>query len=117
MVGKVVLKKMEFFAFHGCYPQERIDGNNFIVHIEFNYSMLEASKSDQLEHSIDYTKVFEVVKRKMESPVNLLEFLVAQIGEALQKEFPAVSSWKIKVEKCHPPIDGKIESVGIEMEF
>lgn len=116
MLGKVCLKAMSFHAFHGCYEQERLHGNTFIVHINFWYNIDKAALSDNLEDSVDYTKVYDRVACIMKEPVNLLEHLVDKIRIDLQNNFADVKRWQIKVEKLSPPINGKIESIGLEIE-
>lgn len=116
MIGKVCLKAMTFHAFHGCYEKERLHGNTFIVHINFWYNVEKAALSDNLEDSVDYTKVYDRVNVIMQEPVNLLEHLANKILLDLQNNFKEVKRWQIKVEKCSPPIEGKIESIGIEIE-
>ena len=35
-MGTIELEKMEFFAYHGCYKEEKVVGNYFLVDLKFN---------------------------------------------------------------------------------
>jgi dihydroneopterin aldolase len=76
---KVQLHNLEFFAFHGLYEEERIIGNKFIVDLEVAIEAFSEFKS--IEHTINYVSLFEVITKKMNHPVDLLETLAIQIIE------------------------------------
>ncbi len=116
MLGKISLNSMSFHAFHGCYEEEKLHGNSFLVHIEFWYNISEAAKTDDLNTSIDYTLIYARVAEIMQIPVQLLEHLAANVLADLKSNFQEVEHWKIKIEKCNPPINGKVASISIELE-
>ena len=67
---------MKFFAYHGVHPYEKKNGQNFIVDLELYADLSIPSKSDNLNQTIDYSKVYETVKRIIEQDSkNLLESL------------------------------------------
>lgn len=116
MQSRIILHQMKFRAFHGCYPEEQINGNDFVVHISFRYNSMQAALSDDLTHSIDYTRVYAVVHEIMGIPVKLLEHLAAKILRRLEHDFPEAVDWKIRIEKLHPPIDNAdIAYVAVEL--
>ena len=58
---------MNFFAYHGVYPDEKKNGQNFIVDLELYTDLSTAGKSDNLKHTIDYSNVYEIIKQIMET--------------------------------------------------
>ena len=32
-MGKIILEQMEFYAYHGCFQEEQIIGNRFVVQL------------------------------------------------------------------------------------
>ena len=108
---------MRFYAHHGCFQQERAIGTHFTVDIVFNTDTSRAEQSDNIADTVSYLDVYQVVKREMQQPSNLLEHVARRVGEALLKEFPAVTDIKVKVSKMNPPLGGQMHSVSVELDL
>jgi len=44
----------KFFAHHGVFPEERRDGQIFVIDVEVEYDMASAALSDDVADAIDY---------------------------------------------------------------
>lgn len=108
---------MRFYAHHGCFSQERAIGTHFTVDLVFSTDTARAEQSDNIADTVSYLDVYQIVKREMLKPSNLLEHVARRVGEALLKEFPAVTDIKVKVSKMNPPLGGQIHSVSVELEL
>jgi len=106
MNGTLELLGMKFHAFHGCLESEKIEGNNFIVDFKAEMDMEKASLSDCLEDTLDYSIIYNIVKREMEIPSNLLEHVAGRILRAIEAECPDIPEFSITVTKENPPVDG-----------
>ncbi|MBR49705.1 MAG: dihydroneopterin aldolase [Chloroflexi bacterium] len=85
---RIILNEMNFFAYHGVYPDEKKNGQNFIVDLELYTDLSTAGKSDNLKHTIDYSNVYEIIKQIMQtSSKNLLESLCEEISKTLLESF------------------------------
>lgn len=102
---------MEFFAYHGCFAEEQIIGNKFIVDLEFSVDTKKAERTDDLSNTINYQHVYNVVKAEMEIKSKLLEHVAGRILHALKKQFPSATNIKITVSKLNPPLNGKVDKV------
>ena len=49
---KIELLNMEFYSYHGCFEEEQIIGNKFIVSYSAEYNMFDAAVTDSLESGI-----------------------------------------------------------------
>jgi dihydroneopterin aldolase len=107
-MGMIELEDMEFFARHGCFPEEQALGNMFRVDLHIEADLREAAQSDLLEDTINYQQVYGIVKREMEVPSRLLEHLCERILRALYAELKGIQKATVKVSKKHPPIGGKV---------
>jgi dihydroneopterin aldolase len=112
-MGLISLSGMEFFAYHGCFEEEQIIGNKFIVDLEFFATTDNAETSDDLAKTVNYQKVYELVKAEMEIKSKLLEHVARRIQDSLYKNFPYIGSSKITVSKLNPPIGGKVDKVSL----
>lgn len=113
----ISIEKMEFYAYHGCFEEERKIGTWFNVDLSMEVDTSKAEVSDNLEDTVNYQEVYKVVQQEMMTSSNLLENVARRILTAIQKNFPAVSYAWVKVKKMNPPLGGKMESVSVEMEI
>lgn len=108
---------MRFYAHHGCFEQERVIGTHFRVDLMFETDTSRAEMTDNIADTVSYLDVYQVVKREMVKPSNLLEHVAHRIGESVRREFSAVTAVKVKVSKLNPPLGGQIESVSVEVSL
>ena len=102
----VRLEGMEFFACHGVLESERREGNHFKLDFEGKYRS-KAGCSDALEDALDYGEIYKTIAAQMNmGPFNLLETLCFNIREALIEGFPRLESFRIRVAKEKPPVEG-----------
>ncbi len=47
-MSTIALEGMEFFAYHGCFEEEKIIGTRFIVDLYIDADTSEAEKTDDL---------------------------------------------------------------------
>ena len=111
----ISIEKMEFYAYHGCFEEEREIGTRFRVDVAMDVDTTKAQQSDDINDTVSYLDVYQVVKREMMIPSHLLEHVMQRVGEAILREFPGVNSVNVKVSKLNPPLGGQMESVSVEL--
>ncbi len=104
------LHNLNFYAFHGVLPHETSIGNQFIVNIELTADMTQACKTDQLEDTINYALVYDVVEREMMITSQLIENVAYRIYSKIKEEFPLITALEVRLKKLNPPIKGDVES-------
>jgi dihydroneopterin aldolase len=112
-MGQIRLNGMEFYAYHGCYREEQLAGNQFLVDMTMEVGMEKASKTDDLNDALDYAEVYRLVKREMSVPSQLLEHVSARILDRLFERFPYIERAEVCVTKLRPPVDGQVKSVSV----
>ena len=112
-MGQIRLNGMEFYAYHGCYREEQLTGNHFVVDITMDYDMEKASDSDDLCDALNYAEAYELVKQEMAIRSQLLEHLCSRILDRLFERFPQLIDATISVAKLNPPIGGQMQSVSV----
>ena len=105
-LGIIELEGMRFWAHHGCLEKERKDGNLFLVDFKGELNVAKASLSDDLEDTVNYGIVYDIVKEEMSVPSNLLEHVAGRIVRSIAKKLPEFESFSISVSKRNPPVDG-----------
>ena len=106
---------MEFYAFHGCFAEERKIGTHFKVDIALTVDTAKAQRTDDINDTVNYLSVYQVIKAQMKESSNLLEHVADRIAEAVLLEFAGVKVVELKVSKLNPPLGGKIGAVSVEL--
>ena len=110
MKDKIKLRKMIFYGFHGVSPQEKQTGQRFSIDLEVECDLSAAGLSDDPEDTVNYSKMFKVVKAIVEGPSrNLLEHVAESVAQAILKDFE-VESARVVVRKPEVPIKSSILS-------
>ena len=107
---KIKLTGMVFYGFHGIDPAERELGQRFVVDLEVTRDLRAAGVSDDLADTIDYSRMYRLVKETMEGPSHkLLESLAETIAQGILSGFD-VESVTVAVKKPEVPMKGSILS-------
>lgn len=107
---------MQFYGFHGLFPEENKLGQRFTVDVKLFLNLEKAGTSDQMADSIDYGRAYEIVKKIVEGEAkHLLESVAETIANQLLREFNLLKACQIKVTKPDPPIPGHYKSVAVEI--
>ena len=116
--GALELEGMEFHAFHGCLEEERREGNTFVVDFYAETDLGSAGLSDDLNDTIDYARIQQIVASQMEVQSFLLENVADRIRRAIVKEFgKKILYMKIRVSKKNPPVKGRCAWSRVTMEY
>ena len=102
---RVHLQNLRFRAFHGIHEEERILGNEYSVDVMLEFH----EKTEIIEHindTIDYVKVYDIIKLRMQIPTPLLETVVMQIGNEIHDQFPEIKTISISIKKMNLPVEG-----------
>ncbi len=112
----ISIEGMEFFAYHGCFKEEKIIGTKFRLDLYLTVDTTKAEYTDSLKDTVNYQSVYSVVKTEMEKKSNLLEHVGRRILTALKERFPAIRHSRLKIKKLNPPLGGKMDFVSLELE-
>lgn len=116
-MGKIELCGMHFFAHHGCFHEEKVIGNHFVVDFEVWTSTRAASVSDDLNDTINYQLIYDMVKEEMAVPSNLLEHVAGRILHRFRTAFPDVERARISIAKLNPPLGGEVCASKVTLEL
>ncbi len=94
----IYLNDLVFNGFHGVYAAEKKIGNTFKVDVRIQFTP--ASKIiDELDQTIDYVNVYQLIQKIMEIPTPLLETLVAKIADQILAEHSIAENVFVKITK------------------
>ena len=108
-IGIIELEEMRFWAYHGCLESERRNGNLFLVDFRGELDMRKAAESDNLEDTVNYGLVYDLVKEEMSMPSDLLENVAGRIVRRIAEKFPEFVRFSVRVSKRRPPVEGPVQ--------
>lgn len=104
------------YAYHGCLKEETKIGGNYIIDIDVNYNFKQSAVNDDLNKTIDYVEIKEIVISEMNIPSKLIETVAYRILQSIYKKHPSIDKCKVVLKKINPPIDGDINYVSVIVE-
>lgn len=106
------LTNLQFKAYHGLYPQEKILGNKFIVNLHVHYKAINSIIT--IADTINYEKLFALVQQQMNIATPLLETVAQNIAKEILKSFSEALEVDICIAKKNAPIQCLIGNVAVQ---
>jgi len=105
---KMQLQGLKFYGYHGVHDAEQQLGQRYIVDLEVELDLRTAGLSDDPNDTVNYSHIYQVVKKIMEGPARkLLENVAESIATCVLEDFD-IQSVRVKVMKPEVPIKGSI---------
>lgn len=114
-MGLITIEGMEFWAFHGLLEEEQKIGGRFAVDIVIETNFLEAAHNDNIQGTVNYQEVYDLVRKEMALPSKLIEHVAQRILNAIQDKIQGIHQLEVKVIKFRPPVNGIIDKVSVAL--
>lgn len=111
----ISLNNLRFYAYHGLYAEEKNIGTGFEVNLSVLYSPGTVIVND-IEATVNYVSLYDLVKREMQKPRELLETFLMEVTEHIYVAFPQVKKVEISATKLNPPIEKFVGTVAVKYE-
>lgn len=112
----MILRKMQYYGYHGVFEEERKLGQQFFVDLVLELNLKEAGDYDDLNATINYAEIHEVVKGIVEgTSFKLIEALAEHIASQLLGTYTRIDALTVAVTKPHPPFDIHFDGVTVEL--
>jgi dihydroneopterin aldolase len=116
MKHKIEVNGIQLYAFHGCLEEEARIGGKYQVDVEIITDFTEASLTDDLSKTVDYVAVNTIVAEEMAIRSKLIEHVGARILNRLKVEIKHPATYKVRIVKISPPINGDVLNVAVILE-
>jgi len=116
MTSKILLEDIKIYAYHGVLPEEKILGTYYIINAEIVADITKATETDNLNDTINYALINDIIHEEMEILSHLLEHVAGRIIRKIKSEFPQVQKIKIKITKTRPPLRAEMKGASVEIE-
>jgi dihydroneopterin aldolase len=115
-LGIIRIHNAVFYAYHGVLTDEQNLGGKFDVDVDLHCDLARGAKSDHLEDTVNYERVYDCIRSLvLDKKHLLLESLASSIGKGILKNFSKVNSVTVRVRKPGAPVRGVIDHVEVEL--
>jgi dihydroneopterin aldolase len=115
-MDKIKLSGMQFYGYHGVFPEENRLGQRFNVDVEMMMPLHQAGQSDQLEDTVNYAEAYFMIKAIVEErKYQLIEALAENIATELLHTYTSIKEVTVRVIKPNPPFDVHFDGVTVEI--
>lgn len=105
------------FGHHGVLPDERENGQAFVIDIVLHADLGKAGHSDDLKDTFDYSEIAQLaVDSVTAEPLNLIEALAQRIADAILARYSTghrLSIVEVTVRKPDAPIEVPFSDVAV----
>lgn len=111
------LKEVTVFPRLGTGDLEKEWVQKVTLDVELSLDLLAAGASDDLHRTVDYQRVYQVIREVSEArEYHLIEALAQRIGETILERFQ-VRRVLVRVRKLSLPFDAHLNCVEVEMQL
>ncbi|GAA2982442.1 dihydroneopterin aldolase [Microbacterium terrae] len=116
MTDEITLSGLRVFGRHGVYPDERRDGQDFVVDVTLHVDTRPAATSDDVADTVHYGELAEKLAAVVAGdPVDLLETLAQRLADVVLAD-GRVERTRVTVHKPHAPIPLAFGDVSVSIE-
>lgn len=112
----IELTDLKFYGYHGVHPEESKIGGEYIVDVYVNFEPRNFPVR-YMDETHDYTNMYNIIKRRMEQPTELIETLATDITQEILSSYNTVHEVTVKVKKLNVPITAFEGAVSARYEW
>jgi len=116
MSDQIFLTGIAGFGYHGLFDHERQNGQDFFVDVALTVDLTAASKSDDIDDTVNYAEISDLVVAHITTePVNLIEKLASRIADQILKDHAKVLVATVTVHKPQAPVDAVLKDICVQV--
>ncbi|GAB3649398.1 dihydroneopterin aldolase [Corynebacterium nasicanis] len=114
MADRIELTGLECFGYHGVFPEEKRDGQRFIVDITCWLEIGPAAAGDDLHLTVNYAELAQLAVDVVEGePRDLIETVAVEIAEGAMAGFDLLHAVEVTIHKPEAPIPHAFADVAV----
>ena len=116
-MGKIIVKDLKLFAYHGVNPEEKIDGQNFILDIVADVDLTTASNTDDLNDTVSYAKIIKTARLVFtQDKYDLIEKAGGAVADAYMVEIDKITAVSVTAKKPEAPSSADFAYAAVVIE-
>ena len=117
-MDRIIIKGLKLYAFHGVNPEEKENGQDFILDISAYLPLAKAGKTDYLEDTVSYAKIIKLTRAVFTAEkYDLIETAARKVAAEILKTFDMIASITVTLKKPDAPIKADFDYVAVEISL
>ena len=113
-MDKISIKGLRLFAYHGVNPEEKENGQTFVIDMDYDVNIARACQMDSIDDTVSYARVVKVIRKAFcENKYDLIEKAAQVVADAVLEEFPDIFKVDITLKKPEAPIKADFDYVAV----
>ena len=113
-MDQIIIRDLRIFAYHGVNPEEKQNGQNFVLDLTLFLDLSVPCKTDLVDDTVSYAKVIKTVTACFTAQkYDLLERAADAVCEAVLKKYKKVNAVEITLKKPEAPISADFGYVAV----
>ena len=115
-MDKILIKDLRIFAFHGVNPEEKENGQNFVLDISAELDLSVPCQTDRVEDTVSYAKIIKTVNAVFTAEkYDLLEKAAQTVCDAILKQYKKIRAAEVTLKKPEAPIKADFGYVAVNI--
>ena len=115
-MDKIIIKDLHIYAYHGVNIEEKIKGQNYYVDIISDVDLTKASRSDDIDDTVSYSKMIKRASFAFTAEkYDLIEKAAQEVADILLREFPKLQAVEVTVRKPEAPVKADFGYVAVNI--
>ena len=115
-MGILNIEDLKVRCIVGVYTHERKVEQDLFVDVRLEFDFSEAARTDQINHTLDYTRLAAMLEEWMQrEKFQLIETLAERACVLITDEFPQVRECRVTIKKPAALADARLATVTSEM--
>jgi dihydroneopterin aldolase len=111
---RISLTGLRARGFHGVFPAEKRDGQEFITDVVVHLDAAPAAATDDLTRTVNYAEVADAVLAVVTGePLDLIETVAERIAQSVLDAQPVAAAVEVTVHKPGAPIEADFADVAV----
>ena len=112
----IFLKGLRVFAYHGVNPEEKRNGQIFVLDLELETDLTRPCATDRVEDTVNYAQVRKAAAAALTArSYDLIEAAAQAVADELLAAFPAVQRLTVTLCKPDAPMQADFDTVGVKL--
>ena len=115
-MGKITVKNLSIYSYHGCFVEENKIGAEYNLDIWVEGDFSKAQITDSIHDTIDYVALADIARDEMSIKSKLIEHVASRILSKIHATWPDIQKSGLTIKKIAPPMNQQVESVEYTIE-
>ena len=115
-MDKIIVQDLRIFAYHGVNPEEKENGQTFVIDLTAELDLSVPCQTDDVEDTVSYAKIIKTVTAVFTAEkYNLLEKAAQAVCDAVLRQYKKIRAVELTLKKPEAPIKAAFGYVAVQI--